>query len=391
MNQLQKLWQRIFPPVLPLPAGVYQYQAPVDAPDPYRLHLRLEPDGQGILIVNASTVVQLNRTAAEIAYHLVKNTAEAAAVEEIASRYNVRKEIIRRDYYELTERLKTFINTQDLDPVSFLDFEREEPYSAARSAPYRIDCGLTYRLQDENAQILAPLSRVERELTGEEWKGILQKAWDAGVPHVVFTGGEPTLRPDLVELITFAEKLGMVTGLITDGLRLAETHYLHELLQAGLDHLMILVDANEEACWEGLRDVLAEDISLTAHLTLTAQNQDKFDTILKQLDEMGVKNISLSAMSQSSNKLLQEKRQAVADRHLRLVWDLPTPYSRFHPVVMELAEEAGVTVEEAGGAGKAWLYVEPDGDVLRGQGHYHEVLGNLLKDTWESVWAAAMK
>lgn len=389
MNQLRTLWQRFFPPVQPIPAGLYPYQTTVDAPFPYRLHLRIDQDGQGILIVNASTVLHLNPTAAEIAYHMVRNTDEDTAVQEIARRYDAPKEVIKRDYYELVDRLKTMINTPDLDPVSYLSFEREIPYSATQSAPYRIDCALTYHLQDEDAQILAPLNRVERELLTDEWKEILTKAWNAGVPHVVFTGGEPTLRPDLVELIAFAEKLGMVSGVITDGHRLGDPQFLHNLLQSGLDHIMILIDPGEEDFWEGLRDALAEDIAVTAHLTLTERNLAQFDATLERLVGMGLQNISLSAMSAGDNEKLQEKRQLVAEHHLRLVWDLPTPYSRFHPVALELAEEtkdAGVVMD---GAGKAWIYVEPDGDVLRGQGRYHEVLGNLTKEPWESVWAAA--
>ena len=43
------------------------------------------------------------------------------------------------------------------------------------------------------------------------------------------------------------------------------------------------------------------------------------------------------------------------------------------------------------GAGKAWLYVEPDGDVLRGQGYYQEVLGNMLTDSWEKIWGNAQQ
>jgi len=38
------------------------------------------------------------------------------------------------------------------------------------------------------------------------------------------------------------------------------------------------------------------------------------------------------------------------------------------------------------GAGKAWLYVEPDGDVLPAQGMADQVLGNLLKDGWEKIY-----
>jgi len=81
--------------------------------------------------------------------------------------------------------------------------------------------------------------------------------------------------------------------------------------------------------------------------------------------------------------MLAGVRQAAAERHLTLVWDLPVPYSRFNPVEFELHE--GKPVQE--GAGKAWLYVEPDGDVLPRQG-INRVLGNLLSDPWEKIWAA---
>jgi MoaA/NifB/PqqE/SkfB family radical SAM enzyme len=58
------------------------------------------------------------------------------------------------------------------------------------------------------------------------------------------------------------------------------------------------------------------------------------------------------------------------------------PYSAFNPVAAEL-RDANKKIPE--GAGKAWLYVEPDGDVLPAQG-VNKVLGNLLTDPWEKIW-----
>ncbi len=42
------------------------------------------------------------------------------------------------------------------------------------------------------------------------------------------------------------------------------------------------------------------------------------------------------------------------------------------------------------GAGHAWLYIEPDGDVLPAQG-INQVLGNILKDPWETIWQIKKK
>ena len=61
----------------------------------YRIHLRLQKDGSGILIVNAATVLQLNPTAAEYAYHFIKGPPEEAA-RQISARYRVEKGRILR-------------------------------------------------------------------------------------------------------------------------------------------------------------------------------------------------------------------------------------------------------------------------------------------------------
>jgi hypothetical protein len=66
---------------------------------------------------------------------------------------------------------------------------------------------------------------------------------------------------------------------------------------------------------------------------------------------------------------------------MTLRWDLPVPYSAENPVAHETVED-GVP----DGAGKAWLYVEPDGDVLPTQGEAEHILGNILKDPWEKIY-----
>lgn len=380
MNRLNKIIDRFIPNFQTLPAGVYAYQSAPDAPEPYRLHLRIEKDGQAELIINASTILHLNQTAAEYAYHLVRQTPHAEAVQQVARRYRVSKEQAERDWSDFQERLDTLIHTPDLDPLTFLDIERREPYSGAHSAPHRLDCALTYRTSSGEGQE-APVERVRRELDTAEWKQVLDKAWNAGIPHVIFTGGEPTLRDDLPELVTYAESLGQVTGLLTDGLRLSDPHYLQALLQAGLDHLMLLLDPDEEQSWEALRDTLVEDIFVTVHLTLTRHNVARFEGILDRLGVMGVGALSLSLDDLALREALLTAQDAAGARGLRLVWDLPVPYSRFHPVRIELSELQPLPE----GAGNAWMYVEPDGDVLPAQGH-PQALGNLLTDTWQAIW-----
>jgi len=363
--------------------GVYQYTSPQDQPNPYRLHLRIDREGRGTLILNASTVLHLNQTAAEYTYHLVRQDPVEEVAKAVSSRYNVSEEQARGDYTTLMEQIQTLIETPDLEPVTFLGFDRSEPYTDILQAPYRIDCALTYKTSGEN-QAAAPVDRVRREMTTGEWKSILKKVWDAGVPQVIFTGGEPTLRPDLPELIRYAEELGQVTGLLSNGDRLTDPQYMHDVLYSGLDHIMLTLDPDNEISWEALKDLLAEDIFVTVHLTLTPRLVKDFSFQMDRLKTLGVTHVSLSASSAELKPALLAAREQVAAHDLNLVWDLPVPYSDMNPVSVELesTEEAPV------GAGKAWLYVEPDGDVLPGQG-INRPLGNLLEEDWDAIWSRA--
>ena len=368
----------------PIPAGNYQAMLKLDTGPTYRLHLRIDEKGTGLLIINASTILHLNATAVEYAYHLIKETPLKTITAEMLKRYRVSEDEAVNDFQDFKERLETLVSTPDLDPETFLDMERVNPNDQSLSAPMRLDCALTYQVVEGSNSVYAPNDRVKRLLDTEEWKQILKNAWDAGIPHVVFTGGEPTLRPDIPELVQFTQELGQVSGLITDGSRLTETDYLHQLLQAGLDHLMIVLNPFNDQSWEAIRDAIAEDIFLTVHLTLNNRNKPDFEKTLEKLSALQIKSLSLSADSQELWKLLPQYTQKAVEAGFSLVWDLPVPYSAFNPIALEL--ELGEVRTD--GAGTSWLYVEPDGDVLAGQGK-EAVLGNFLTDPWNRIWSQA--
>ena len=379
MKIINRLADR-FSKVQPLRVGTYHMQSMQDE-KPYRLHLRLRGNGSGLLIVNASTVLHLNPTAAEYAYHFVKGTAPEDAAKQIAARYRVNKGMALEDYNDLADRIRTLISTPDLDPVSFLDFERVAPHSAALSAPLRLDCALTYRLPADSETEYAPTKRVSRELTTDEWRAILDKAWQSGIPHIIFTGGEATLRDDLPDLIAHAERNGQVCGLLTDGLKLADKEYLDLLLQTGLDHLLFLLQPDNKESWIALANIMAEDIFVTVHLTLKEGNIRNADETLERLAKLSVQSLSLTISDISLRDTYDTIRNKAASLGLTLKFDLPVPYSASNPVAYETQED-----NVPAGAGKAWLYVEPDGDVLPAQGLASQVLGNFLKDEWEKIY-----
>lgn len=379
MKIINRLADR-FSKVQPLPVGTHHLQTTQDE-KPYRLHLRLRNDGSGLLILNASTVLHLNPTAAEYAFHFIKGTAPEEAAKQISTRYRISKVLALEDYVDFVDRLHTLIATPDLDPVSFLDFDLVAPHSADLTAPLRLDCALTYRLPANTQAEYAPTKRVDRELTTDEWLAILDKAWTVGIPHITFTGGEATLRDDLPVLINQAEKNGQVCGLLTDGLKLTDKKYLDLLLQTGLDHILFMLQPNNEDSWAALETIMPEDIFVTVHLTLNTTNAQNAEATLTRLAQINVQSLSLTIVDDSLRDQYAALRNQAADLGLTLKSDLPVPYSADNPVSFETLED-----NIPNGAGKVWLYVEPDGDVLPTQGQADKVLGNFLKDDWKKIY-----
>jgi organic radical activating enzyme len=382
LNRIEKIYNNLVMKGRTVPAGIYQYQAPADAPLPYKWHLRIEADGTGLMVLNASTVLHLNQTGVELAYYLSQGKDKPEIVQLIADRYDVEKNLVEKDLDEFIEKVNLLLHSEDLDPETYLDMERVMPHTNKLSAPLRIDCALTYRVSQGTESTVAPNDRVSRELTTKEWETILEKIWNVGVPHVVFTGGEPTLRDDLPDLIRKTEQIGIVCGLLTDGLKLADKNYLDTLLTSGLDHIMLLADENNQDFWKALSQLMSADIAVTVHATLTHANQSGFNSMIEKLSKESVRNVSLSAEDISLSKQLDDASHKIAVLGLRLVWDLPVPYSACHPVALEQIE-AGSNMPL--GAGKTWLYIEPDGDVLPSQG-VNLVLGNILTDPWKKIW-----
>ncbi len=389
-----------FAPFRPLRQELLHYQTPPDAEQQYRLHLRIEADGRGLLIVNAATVLHLNQTAAEYARLLIGGASAAEAARAVARRYRVSRSRAEADFRQLQETILTLATSTDLCPVTYLGLERAEPFSAETSAPYRVDLALTYRVDESGALDPEARRRVERELSREEWQYILQRLWNAGVPHVCFTGGEPTLREELVDLVRYAEKLGMVSGLLTDGRRLSDLDYLDRLLLAGLDHVQVTLVSHQPhvhdaavgrpGAWEqverGLRNAVASDLYVVAHVLITEENAGAIAETMAYLAGLGVHAVALSAALRAGGEgdqarlreALETGQNAAQERGLTVVWDLAAPYSRLKPIELEAGLDPTQVIRQH-------LYVEPDGDVLPAQG-YNVVLGNLLRDDWEAIW-----
>lgn len=391
----------------PLKPGIYHYRTDPDAEQRYRMHLRVERDGRGILIVNASKVVHLNQTATEMARLLLEETPPEEAARILARRYRVSQRQARADYEDLREKIELLATEEEICPITYLDMERIDPFSTPVSAPYRMDLALTYRCNDDCPHCYVGRSRDFPEMSTEEWKRVIDRCWELGIPHVTFTGGEATLRPDLRDLIAYAEDVGLVTGLLTNGRRLSDRAYLDGLLEAGLDHVQITIESHDASihdamvgcpgAWEetvqGIRNAVDADVYMMTNTTLTDLNVPTIEETIAFLADLGVRTFACNGLIYAGKgrdvgtgiperdlaPIMERVKDASARHGMRLIWYTPTRYCEFNPLEHDLGVK-GCTAAQYN------MCVEPNGDVIPCQSYYVS-LGNILRDPWDSIWS----
>lgn len=388
-----------------LTPGLYHYERR-GLNERSRMHLRIEPDGHGLLLINANRALHLNPSAALMARLALDETSSEQAVQAIRRTFNVPVRQAADDYTQFSAQLDELIRPDGPCPIHDLELEVTAPFSARPSAPYRMDLALTYRCNNDCAHCYNARSRSYPELYTEEWKTIIDRLWQIGIPHIVFTGGEPTLRNDLPELVAHAEQAGQITGLNTNARRLSDPHFVERLVEAGLDHVQITLESHDAnihdqmvcapGAWKqtvaGLRNVLNSPLFVMTNTTMLQDNSPYMAETLDFLAELGVPTVGLNALIYSGrgktvntglleselSSLLELARQRTQEHEQRLIWYTPTQYCNFDPTLLDLGVK-GCT---------AALYnmcVEPNGDVIPCQSYYQS-LGSLLTQDWNAIW-----
>ncbi len=377
-----------------------------DAGSGHRVHLRVSSDG-GLLLVDASRIYHLNRQACDMAWLLLSGCGREEAVSALGDRYRTRRRRLAEDLERFSELLRDVV--EGAEPGDGGMIEVTPPFSASPRAPYRMDLALTYRC-NVDCRHCYNQSRGSRELPTGQWTGILNRLWDASVPHVVFTGGEPTMRDDLAELVSHAESLGMVTGLLTNGVLLGSTGLARTLAGAGLDHVQVTLESRVpqvhdwmvgarvwEKTVEGVRRCLEAGIHTITNTTLTTESAESALELPEFLrSELGLEAFAVNTIIRSGRSadggpalstdeletVLLGLRSEAERLGLRMIWYSPTRYCRLSPLELDLGPKRCTAGEHA-------MCVQPDGTVLPCQSYY-EVVGDMLSDDWETIWRAPL-
>ncbi len=390
-----------------VPSGRFTYRGE-DKFAGMALQLRIESSGRGVMVISGNRILHLNHTATAYAYYFMQGLPQKEVLAKIRRMYRVGAIQAKADYEKLVYTISTLAQTEKIDPVTFLEIEKEEPFSYQYSAPLRMDMALTFRCQNDCVHCYAGGPHETPELMTEQWKRAIDKLNEVGVFILTFTGGEPTLREDLPELLLYAQNKGMVTGLISNGRKLKDKTYVEALEKSGLDFVQITLEShkpdvhdkmtNAVGSWKetvaGIQNAAQSNLYVSTNTTLSKHNADDFLTTIDFIKGLGVGAFGCNSLIYSGKApatsqefalttqdlkrllpLIRNKAQLVG---LKFLWYTPTQYCDFDPVQLGLGVKSCT-------AAMINACVGPNGDVYPCQS-YFENLGNILTEPWKKIW-----
>ena len=378
-------------------------------------------NGQDVIPVNTSWSILLTEFIREVNKYAGRPISDAEAQDILEKTCDGVKKVypvisrrrIKRDVHTMMQAFRQIAYGEPCDtPIGYLTLGE---YAPKMRAPHRMDLlvsamtvGGCWNCNQQCIHCYAAgqADAEEQELSTEEWKQILDRCRSIGIPQVTFTGGEPTMRDDLPELIEYAR--WFITRLNTNGIRLTP-EYCQKLRKAALDSCQITFYSADAAVhnrlvggehWAetvaGIENALAAGINLSVNTPLCTLNRDYVSTLMF-LKEKGVRYVTCSGIIAAGNavKASSEALQ-LSLAELREVLRAGVEYCYANEMEIsftspgwvddDFCRELGITTPNCG-ACLSNMAVTPGGNIVPCQRWLSEApLGSMLGDDWRTVW-----
>lgn len=244
------------------------------------------------------------------------------------------------------------------------------------------------------------------ELNTDQWKQIIDRLEAARVPMVTFTGGEPTLRSDIAQLIGYAKR--MVTRLNTNGVCLTEA-LVQELKAAGLDSLQVTLYSHDPAIHNklvgsehfddtirGIQNAVAAGLDISINTPLCKKNADYAKTLAFAHD-LGVRFVTASGLICTGMAGINHEEYDLTTEELSDIIAKAKAFCDGHNMEMDFTSPGLIpqeTLEALGmhvpmcGACLSNMAIAPDGTVVPCQSWLGSdaALGNILTDPFTKIW-----
>jgi radical SAM protein with 4Fe4S-binding SPASM domain len=141
---------------------------------------------------------------------------------------------------------------------------------------------------------------MDDELSTEEGKKLLDQMVKAGMKIIVLSGGEPMIRDDIFELISYAKSIGMTVLMGSNG-TLIDKEKAEKLKKSGLSAIAISIDSLDpekhnlfrgsdtafQKAIDGANNCIDAGIKVQLNCTITKQNLDEIEKIADFASKLG--------------------------------------------------------------------------------------------------------
>lgn len=334
---------------------------------------------------------------------------------------NVKKVFKRTDKTMLKDDLRDIVNTladvaEGKEPKTEIGFMRLKQYGKHMSAPHRMDLMISSMFKNNhwhcNQKCIHCYAgeqeyAIKEELTTDQWKQIIDTLKEARIPQVTFTGGEPTLRDDLVELIDYSK--WFVTRLNTNGVLLTKD-LCEKLYNASLDSVQVTLYSNNEKIHnllvgannfqktiEGIKNARDAKLNISVNTPLCTINKDYVSLIEYLHKDLGVQYFTCSGLIVTGNAVEDNSQETqLSKEELTDVLTKACEYINEHDLDINFTSPGWIDESvlkqlklntPSCGACLSNMAIAPNGDVIPCQSWLSETsLGNLLKSNWKEIW-----
>lgn len=396
-----------------------------------RIHLvppkRLKPGIPWVVIINGYSVLPLQTAWAVLLKEFISafnesfnrpyNEGELKGLfKKIFNRIkeiypDAKEKAVKKDLNDIIEVLECVARGEE--PKYEIGYLTLAQYAKDMRAPHRMDlmissmekkgcwscnqkCLLCYAGNEKMA--------IVNELSKEEWFKILDKLKKANVPAVTFTGGEPTLRGDLPELVKYAS--WFVTRLNTNGIRL--TYDLcKKLYEADLDSVQVTLYSYDKEIHnkmvggdhfdetiEGIKNAIKVGLDVSINTPLCSVNADYVKTV-EFGKKLGIRYFSTSGVIPTGKALEDNVKKLTSDEIYNSLKEaylfasqnnLEISFTSPGWIKSNLLKEMNMVVPSCG-ACLSNMAIAPNGEVIPCQSWlFEEGLGNILNTDFKKIW-----
>jgi len=358
-------------------------------------------DEDNLLILIPNQAYNLNPSAVAILSFLLGGNPVRRLLQEVGDEPEKRREI-HHFFCDLRALVSGCLRDQEKRAaVTYKEFRGDTnrlPVLSEIAVTYRcnLKCEFCYVGRHDSA-----------ELGSADIKKLLFKiVREARIPSVSFTGGEPLLRADIVELVRYARQAGLWTNLITNGTMMGQK-LVDRLKSAGLSSCQVSIEGptpdihdritgqpgSFDKTVAALARLQAVGIPVHTNTTVSRSNLEHLENIVTLAARLGLPRLSMNLMipcgsaadrrdlwvsyTEIGPLLLHLKRTADQSR-IKFLWYSPVPVCHFNPVAHGFGNKSCAAVT-------GLLSIDPEGNIIPCSS-WREPVGSLLTSSFKSIW-----